>query len=199
MRTISNTAFYGPATSDRKADTNAHWISSAQEPTTYIDCTFDARAGAEALKITRGARDHKFIGCAFIGGYEDCVDLLGCSGIIFRDCTFTLKKSRTLATIKGGTSRVYFTGGVVNGAPAHHAYFDLGGHTIYPEERQQTDQVAVQGLRFFTKHRVLSLSRTWNAKRPAVLNMEHPCMMDNLSVPRPVWSAYFYLRDRGIL
>jgi hypothetical protein len=197
MKTITRETFYGPE-SRTDGDSNALHIGPEQEPTHYVECTIDARAGAEALKITRGARQHRFTRCNIIGGYEDCVDILGAHNITFIDCTFTVL-GRAMATIKGGARMIAFHGGVINGAPKHGAYFDLGGHTIYKHDRTITELITITDMTVYTKHRPMSLSRTWNATEPSVLDVEHPCYVSNFRIPKLIWMLYFYLRDERIL
>jgi hypothetical protein len=199
MRVIKGQYIDFSESQNPNGDTNVLWIGPDQEPTHYIECEFARKPVAETIKITRGARGHRFTRCSIPGGFEDCVDMLGCSDIVFEFCSFSILNARTLATIKGGARGIEFHRCAAVGRPRHHAYFDLGGHTIYREERMKTSEVVIDQFVAHTQHRVLSLARTWNADSPAIFDSEGTWILGNLSIPKPVWELYFALRDKGIL
>lgn len=193
MRVIRHKSFYGPLKPDPSGiDTCALWIGPDEEPTIWEECTIDARAGAEGLKITRGAKRQRFVRCVINGGYEDCADLLGCEDIELIDCRLNLRGSRVGLTIKGGAKNIRVYGCEFSGRPRHWTFIDLGGHTIYPDA-PVTEDIFILNCR--ADARTLSFARTWHARRLALENNQHSCLIDTLAIPEPIWRAYFHLRN----
>lgn len=225
---IDNETFYGPVASkrDKSQDQNAEWVSSKSN-IVYRNCVFDARFGAEALKI-RKSRNITLENCTYIGGFEDCIDILYCEniriiggkGIVssyqMNDVTGipTIVRAKQFMTCKGGTDGMFISDFHIFGIPATGTLFDFGQH-VKKEIREanhgkgrepQTQHLQLSRVLFHGKQegvdkhsKTISLSRTWNSSLPVITDCHGKYMTENLCVPFLVWNSYFALRDMGVL
>jgi len=86
-----------------KGDSNAlgvSWRPGQPTVTTLIqDCTIDANGAAEGLKLSY-AHNVTVRHCHIIGGYEDCVDIVRGTNILFDNCVFEANNTKHHFTIK---------------------------------------------------------------------------------------------------
>jgi hypothetical protein len=76
------------------------WRPGQEEQTILIEnCEIDANGVAEGLKLSY-CSNVKVINCTIIGGYEDCVDIVRGSNILFKNCKFIAKNTKHHFTIK---------------------------------------------------------------------------------------------------
>lgn len=195
MKLIKGKTFLGPLERDASGkDTCALWLNESSSNTIYEECIIDARAGAEAVKATSGARNIHLKNCTVTGGYEDCYDFLNAHFIHVTGGVSTVR-GRTLATIKGGASHVLLEGIHVKGTPEHLSFVDIGGHTIY--DHVPTEEIHVNKCVF--DEWALSITRTWYAKKVFQTGNKSKCLIDNLSIPAFIWRPYFWLRDMHVI
>jgi hypothetical protein len=76
------------------------WRPGQEEQTILIEnCEIDANGVAEGLKLSY-CSNVKVLNCTIIGGYEDCVDIVRGSNILFKNCKFIAKNTKHHFTIK---------------------------------------------------------------------------------------------------
>lgn len=98
-------------------------------------CLVDGSQLSEALKLSF-CRDVEVEDCEFLGGYEDCVDIVRGENISFRNCHFISQNSRQHITCKGGAKNVSFLNCKFTGSFRNWwngACIDLGNWTDYDD------------------------------------------------------------------
>jgi hypothetical protein len=76
------------------------WRPGWEDTTILIDnCEIDANGVAEGLKLSY-CKNVKVTNCTIIGGYEDCVDIVRGSNIVFHKCKFIANNTKHHFTIK---------------------------------------------------------------------------------------------------
>jgi hypothetical protein len=108
-------------------------------------CFIDGTGVSEALKLSF-CRDVEVQDCEFLGGYEDCVDIVRGENISFKNCHFISQNSRQHITCKGGARNISFTNCKFTGAFKNWwngACIDLGNWTDYDD----VDRPRVRGVR----------------------------------------------------
>lgn len=197
MKIIEGETFLGPERIEsRDRDTCAEWIGF-QTDVIYRRCVFDARAAAEAVKVT-----HSNIileDCDLHSGYEDCLDIVASSFIKTLGCRFHLAgRGRVAVTIKGGATHYESAHCEVFGRPKHWTVYDVGGHTIYDQDGgDYTTEVHINNN--VVHERTLSLVRSWKAHGIYLSGNRGKYLMDHLDLPYPVWASYFWLRNRKVI
>ena len=70
-------------------------------------CFVDGSGVSEALKLSF-CRNVLIENCEFLGGYEDCVDIVRGENIRFKNCNFISQNSKQHVTCKGGAKNISF-------------------------------------------------------------------------------------------
>lgn len=198
MRYVDNQAFYGPERiENRDRDTCAHWIGF-QSDVIYRSCVFDARAAAEAVKITH-SNNITLEDCDLYSGYEDCLDVVASSMIKTLGCRFHLRgRGRVAVTVKGGVKHYESAHCEVFGRPRHWTVYDIGGHTIYDADGgDYTSEIHISDN--VVHERTLSLVRSWKARDIRISSNRGKYLLDHLDLPYPVWASYFWLRNKKVI
>ena len=101
---MNNQTFTAPPKTDK--DTASYGVSDNDVIT---NCTFIGDFGSEAIKFSRNViTGASLTNCAFVGGVEDCVDILGARNTTFTNCIFLRGNAVREGTIKGGASYIKF-------------------------------------------------------------------------------------------
>ena len=191
MTTIEGKTFVGPS-KRTPGDDNAHWVP--HDYLRYVHCQFDARQAAEAVKLS-GRSYVRFEHCHFIGGYEDCADLVNCSHITFYRCSFFSRRTRQHVTCKGTGTGNRWTSCRFEGRGTHGTVIDLGQHVTATSNRGgYLRNTTVEDCT--VTERNLSLVRSWRARGITTRNNRGRYFIRHLSMPWPVWRMFWFVADR---
>lgn len=171
---------------------SSFWANHAD----IIKCDIDAQTAAEGLKISFGY-DILVTDCTITGGYEDCVDIVRGSNIIFKNCTFIGNKTKHHITIKGSAHTVLFEDcKFINPYRKWYdgATIDLGNWTNYDIiDRPKTRNIVIRNCKTVcTSHITV---RTIHAEDPIVYDSD----VKVIRVPKLFKDIFWWCRRRGWL
>lgn len=183
---------------DKLSDSSAlnfAWRPGQDQYSILIDnCVIDGRGASEGLKLSFCSNVYVHNTVIF-GGYEDCVDIVRGSNIMFDKCVFSIGDAKYHATIKGGAHTIYFKECTFMGKYKKWydgACIDLGNWTDYDDvPRPKVRGVVLDNCKTFKGGPVLA--RVLHANPPKVFNTEGtvlkvPCLFTNL---------FFFLQRKG--
>lgn len=182
-------------------DTNAlgfGWRPGDKRFALEIDrCEINGAGGSEGLKLSF-CHDVVVKNSTILGGYEDCVDIVRGSNILFRNCKFISQGSAQHITIKGGVKDVRFEGCKfinpfekwINGA-----CIDLGNWTDYDDvDRPKTRNISIEDCRI-QNMKFKALYRRIFSETPIVKNSDG----FGIRVPGLFVKIFWHLQRKGKL
>lgn len=160
------------------------------------DCIIDGRGASEGLKLSFCSNVY-VKKCAIFGGYEDCVDIVRGTNIVFSQCTFISAQSKQHITAKGGAKGLTFRKCLFL-QPYRKWYdgacIDLGNWTDYDDVvRPGVRDVLIDNCTMFDAGPVLV--RVLHGDSPSVSNSRGWV----IKVPPLFTKLFFHLQRKGKL
>lgn len=144
----------------------------------------------EAIKISN-LTNIRISKSMFIGGEEDCLDIVRGDNIRFKECSFMpSKKTRTLCTIKGGATNVSLSGCHFDTEKKTRFpwHISVGDFTIYENDKETRPKHLTQ---------VHISKATYSGKKPIVLVFKGVVYADKtvrvIQIPAFIVGIYFQL------
>ena len=183
---------------DKLSDSSAlnfAWRPGQEKNSILIeDCYIDGRGASEGLKLSFCSNVYVYNSVIY-GGYEDCVDIVRGSNIMFDNCVFSIGDAKYHATIKGGAHTIYFKNCDFIGKYKtwyDGACVDLGNWTDYDDvPRPRVRGVLFENCRILEGRAVLA--RVLHANAPKVFDTKGIV----LKVPRLFTAMFFFLQRKG--